>query len=393
MTKLSPSAWSSLRDLARGLGFHDLRATPARALAQARSEVFPDEPASTGLQEWLAAGQHGDMDWMAATAAQRQDPTIWWPGARTVLAGLVPHDEDGEPGDALPEDHAQGARGLVSRHAWGRDYHVVVKRLLMALGRRLEKEVPGARWRTCIDRGAAMEKPNAVLAGLGWIGKHGNLLRTDGSSWFFIGLLLTDVEVDADAPFTADHCGTCTACIDACPTGAIVAPQQVDARRCISYLTIETDSVPEPLREGVGRWVHGCDACQDACPWNRHRLRRGHGGLGVGPISRGPLLRDLLRLDDGAYAALTPKSALKRERRAGLVRNAALAAGNSGDRDLVPELADLLRDEDVSVRSHAAWALGRLGGSAAREALERTLRSDPDPRVRDEAEGSLARLP
>ena len=147
-----------------------------------------------------------------------------------------------------------------------------------------------------------MEKPLGVLAGLGWIGKHGNLLRRDGSSWFFVGLLLTDAELDAFEPFTADHCGTCTACIDACPTAAIVAPQVVDARRCISYLTIEIKgSAQRALRAQQQDWVFGCDACQDACPWNSHRSRTGHPRFAPGPLGKGPLLRDLLRLDPAAF--------------------------------------------------------------------------------------------
>jgi epoxyqueuosine reductase len=383
--KLSPSAWQSLRDLARELGFLDLGAAPARALAEWR------EP---GLRSWLGEGLHGEMGWLETTAAQREDPTLWWPAARTILAGIVSYDAEGEPGECdAPgqpgEGDASGARARVSRYAWGRDYHLVVKRMLIALGRRLEREVPGARWRTCVDRGTAMEKPWAQLAGLGWIGKHGNLLRTDASSWFFIGLLATDLEIDPSEPFATEHCGTCTACIDACPTGAIVAPQRVDARRCISYLTIELEGRASPaLREGSGAWVHGCDACQDACPWNRHRMRTGDRRFAEGPMGRGPLLRDLLRLDDAAFTAMTPRSALKREGRSAFVRNAAIAAGNSGDRELVPELAELTHDPSPLVRAHAAWALGRLGGAAARAALERA-RLDADAMVREEAEAAL----
>ena len=387
--RLAPSAWQSLRELARDLGFLEIGAAPAGALAELRGRLLRGG-ATTGLGEWLGDGRHGDMAYMEETAAQRADPRAWWRPARTVIAGLVPYDGPGEPGEGSAEGGgAEGPRAKVSRYAWGRDYHLVVKRMLMALGRRLQAEVPGADWRTCVDRGAAMEKPWAVLAGLGWIGKHGNLLRADASSWFFIGLLATDVEIDATEPFTAEHCGTCTACLEACPTGAIVAPQHVDARRCISYLTIETASpATDELRRATGAWVHGCDACQDACPWNRHRTRQGHPRLTSGPLGGAPLVRDLLRLDEATHRALTPKSALKREGHAGLVRNAAVAAGNSGDRALSPELAALLRDPEPGVRAHAAWALGRLGGQAARDALESALRDD-DPNVRAEARAAL----
>jgi epoxyqueuosine reductase len=255
----------------------------------------------------------------------------------------------------------------------------------------LEREVPGARFRLACDAQPLLEKPLAVLAGLGWIGKHGNLLRTTGSSWFFVAVLLTDAERDVLEPFTADHCGTCRACLDACPTGAIVAPQVVDARRCVSYLTIEHVGATDPsLREATGAWVFGCDACQDACPWNAHRTRGGHERLAPGPLGRGPLVRDLLTLDEAGFTLATPKSALKRAGRSGLVRSAATAAGNSGDLSLVPDLAALLRDPVPAVRAHAAWALGRLGGAAAWRALE-GARADEDEGVRAEVAGALAR--
>ncbi len=388
--KLSPSGWQALRELAGDLGFHDLGAVPAGSLADARAQAIPGAPRETGLREWLGAGRHGEMDYMARDAAARENPLVWWPGARTVIAGLVAHDAPGEPGEPAAGDSRPGARARVSRYAWGRDYHLVVKSMLMALGRRLEREVVGSNWRTCVDRGSAMEKPHAVLAGLGWLGKHGNVLRIDGASWFFIGLLLTDVEIDAGAPLAADHCGTCTACLEACPTAAILAPGVVDARRCISYTTIETVSItPVETRAGQGAWVHGCDACQDACPWNKHRHRAGHARFAEGPLGRAPLLRDLLRLDDAAFAALTPKSAVKREGRVGLVRNAAIAAGNSGDDGLEPELVALISDPAPGVRAHAAWALSRLGHSRGRAAVEGLL-GDPDGEVRAEAAALLA---
>jgi epoxyqueuosine reductase len=388
--RLTIAAWARLRERAAELGFEDLGAAPATALADARAAWRPGEPASTGLREWIAAGRHGSMRWMADRADEREDPRRWFPDARTLLVALVSHDAEGEPGEA--DGPPQEARGRISRHAWGRDYHLVVGRMLVELGRALEAEAPGARWRRSVDAGPLMEKPLGVLAGLGWIGRHGNLLRTDRSSWFFLGVLATDAELDQSEPFTARHCGTCRACIEACPTEAILEGAVVDARRCISYLTIELrDAAPADLRARQGDWVFGCDACQDACPWNRHRTREGHPRFGPGPLGRGPELRRLLRLDADGFRAATPKSGLKRARREGLVRSAATAAGNSDDRSLVPELSRLLReDADVSVRRHAAWALGRLRGPAARAALERA-RSDPSELVRAEVESALAR--
>ena len=398
MPRMTPSAFGALRDAAAQLGLPDLRATPAQDLAEARARLHPGAPASTGLADWLEAGRHGEMEWMAGTAELRMDPRAWWPPARTALVAAVDYDGIGEPGDADDTSEPGASRGRVSRYAWGRDYHDVIKTRLMALGRVLEREAPGASWRTCVDRGAAMEKPLAVLAGHGWIGRHGNLIGTRGASWQLLGVLLTDVEIEPDAPFAADHCGTCTACIDACPTGAIVGPAMVDARRCISYLTIEKDGASDrSLRSQQGSWVFGCDACQDACPWNRHRSRAGDPRLssprvasnGRQSIGRGPGLSALMQLDEAAFTRATPASAIKRTRRDGLVRNAATAAGNSGDDGLVPDLARLLREDPApSVREHAAWALGRLGGVTARRALEAAA-GDPDPGVRAEVSASL----
>jgi epoxyqueuosine reductase len=383
------SSWSALRDCALALGFQDLGATPARHLGQARREL--GGAASTGLPEWLDAGFHGDMAYMSAKAHERQDPAAWWPGARTAIVGLVSHDGDGEPGDAADAGASLQPRSRISRYAWGRDYHAVVTGMLKALGQALVREVPGATWRKAVDRSAVMEKPLAVLAGLGWIGKHGNLLRTSGSSWYFLGILLTDAELDLFEPFATEHCGTCTACIDACPTAAIVAPQVVDARRCISYLTIETrKAVPAELRQRQGSWVFGCDACQDACPWNRHRTREGDARFAPRLLGRGPSTRALLRLDEATFRAQTSRSALRRAGRDGLVRSAATSAGNSGDTSLVADLAPLLDDPAAAVRAHAAGALGRLGGDAARRALERARRDD-DASVRFEAEQALER--
>lgn len=383
--KIGPRAWADTCERAAELGFDGLGAAHAEELGAARARLGGAHEGSSGLAEWLRAGHHGSMGWMAGRVAEREDPRAWFSGARTVLVGLVSHDASGEPGDPGTEG-GPGPRGRIARYAWGRDYHLVVGRMLVELGRFLEREVPGVRWRRSVDTGPLMEKPLAVLAGLGWVGKHGNLLRTRGSSWTSIGVLVTDAEMSPSEPFATDHCGTCTACMDACPTGAIVRPSVVDSRRCISHATIELrEAAPRELRGSQGSWVFGCDACQDVCPWNRHRSRSGDPRFTPGPLGRGPLLSELLQLDAARFRQATPKSALKRARREGLVRSAATAAGNSGDTDLVPLLGRLLDDPDESVRTHAAWALGRLGGRQARDLLDRVAR-DPAVGVRREAE-------
>ncbi len=383
-TRVTPSAWNRLRERAREIGFADLGVTSATALAAARAGALPGDPASTGLEDWLAVGMHGEMKWMGERAAEREDPRVWFPEARSLLVGLVPYDGPGEPGDG------DEPTGRITRFAWGRDYHLVVGKMLVELGRALEDEAPGSRWRRTVDAGPLMEKPLAVLAGLGWIGKHGNLLRTEGSSWFFIGVLATDVELGPSEPFSSEHCGSCRACIEACPTDAILDSKVVDARRCISYLTIELrDAAPMELRAKQQDWVFGCDACQDACPWNSHRSRHGHPRFAPGPLGPGPSLRRLLSLDQDGFREATPKSAIKRAKRDGLVRSAATAAGNSGDRSLVEPLGELLADDPTpSVRRHAAWALGRLGGKDARAALEASAK-EADERVRLEVREAL----
>ncbi|MGC9336426.1 MAG: tRNA epoxyqueuosine(34) reductase QueG, partial [Anaerolineae bacterium] len=255
----------------------------------------------------------------------------------------------------------EGHRGRVSRYAWGTDYHDVILRKMHQLAQWISEQL-GRRltYRTYVDTGPLLERELAQQAGLGWIGKNANLIHPKLGSYFFLGELLTDLELEPDAPFSDERCGSCTACLDACPTGALTAPHTLDARRCISYLTIEhRGAIPEETRPLIGDWVFGCDVCQEVCPWNR---RFAHPG-------RRPAFRavhdtldlvEMLKLDEDAFRSRFRETPLWRARRAGLARNAAVVLGNLGDPRAIPALEHALSDADPLVAEHALWALSRL---------------------------------
>jgi epoxyqueuosine reductase len=305
------------------------------------------------LQEWLSADHHGDMEWMAARADQRASPQSLWPEAQSVImlgmsyAPAAPH-----PADAR--------RGIISHYAQGADYHDVVKKALKALARWLVEE-SGCALKVFVDTAPVMEKPLAARAGLGWQGKHTNLVSRSHGSWLFLGAIMTDKVLVHDQP-EKDHCGSCSACQSACPTDAFPAPYQLDARRCISYLTIEHKGpIPEEFRVAIGNRIYGCDDCLLACPWNKfadtaaaHRSFWGRAEL------KAPALADLLALDDAGFRQVFSGSPIKRIGRNRMVRNAAIAAGNSGDAALLPALSALGDDENDAVREAASWAIARL---------------------------------
>jgi epoxyqueuosine reductase len=316
-----------------------------------RVAIGPASPPAHGpeFERWLAAGYAGTMAYLGRGRDARLDPAALLPGARSVIAVASSHK---------PEEEAPGW-APVARYARGRDYHDVMRPRLAALGEALrELAGPETRSRSCIDTSAVLERDLAARAGLGWIGKNTNLLREDLGSFFFIGLVLTTAELAADEP-VADRCGSCTACLDACPTQAFVAPYVLDARRCISYLTIEhRGPIDEGLRDRLGGWVFGCDVCQTVCPWNRKA-----------PASREPAFRpsaplepieSLLTLDEAGFRARFKGSAVRRARRAGLVRNVALVLGNGRRRESLVALRKLACDPDPTVRDAARWALERL---------------------------------
>jgi epoxyqueuosine reductase len=332
------------KELAAGVGF-DLTGV-------ARADAPPD---LAFFAEWVARGHAGDMAYLSSQVAKRSDLRAAFPWARSVVCVGLQYDTPHPYSTDAPPD-----RGWISRYAWGDDYHDVMKAMLDRLADGLRDEAGPFEARSYVDTGPIAEKAWAAAAGIGAWGKNGCLLHPEQGSWFFLGELVTDLDLPADAP-RPDLCGTCTACLEACPTGALVEPYVLDATRCISYLTIEVKGeVPEGRREGVGRHVFGCDICQDVCPWNRRRRHHGEAAFEPRPGAAAPDLADLARLGEEAFRERFRRSPVKRAKRRGLLRNVAVALGNAGGAGQRPVLERLAGDEDAVVREHAAWALRRL---------------------------------
>jgi len=307
------------------------------------------------LAAFVEAGRHGEMGWMETTLERRRHPTAMWPDARTaVVLGL----NYGPAVDPRPELEDRSA-GYISVYARGDDYHEVIKGRLKTLAGQLAARL-GAEVKVFVDTAPLMEKPLAQRAGLGWQGKHTNLLSRELGNWLFLGVILTAADIPPDAPET-EHCGTCTACLDACPTQAFPAPFQLDARRCLSYLTIEfAGPWPEEFRVATGSRIYGCDDCLAACPWNKFAEAAREGRLKARAALQAPRLADLLTLDDAAFRALFARSPVKRIGRNRFVRNVLYAAGNSGDAGLMAPVKALTGDPDPVVADAARWALARL---------------------------------
>jgi epoxyqueuosine reductase len=308
------------------------------------------------LNEWLTAYYHGTMDWMAARADQRATPQSLWPEARSVIALGMSYAPAEDPLRLADVGHV----GRISVYAQGADYHDVVKRNLKALARWLV-EAGGGDLKVFVDTAPVMEKPLGQAAGLGWQGKHTNLVSRDHGSWLFLGAIMTTLELEADAPHE-NRCGNCDACQRACPTDAFPAPYRLDARRCISYLTIEHKGpIPHEFRAAVGNRIYGCDDCLAVCPWNKFADSAAANKAFVARAELAvPELADLLALDDAGFRQVFSGSPIKRIGRNRMVRNAAIAAGNSGDARLVAPLQLLLNDADEVVREATDWALSRL---------------------------------
>ena len=344
----------ALEEQARALGFSAIGVAPADAAPAAGER----------LRQWLAEGCHGDMIWMEETVARRSSPNGLWPEAKSVIALGMSYAPAGDP-LALA---ARPDLGRISVYAQGGDYHDLIKKALKALARWLVEEAR-CELKVFVDTAPVMEKPLAEAAGLGWQGKHTNLVSREDGSWLFLGAIYTTLEIEPDVPHVA-RCGSCSACLDACPTNAFPAPFRLDARRCISYLTIEHKGpIPDEFREAIGNRIYGCDDCLAVCPWNRFAdVARANRAFLPRAELAAPRLADLLALDDAAFRQVFAGSPIKRIGRGRMVRNAAIAAGNSGRAELVPVLQGLTRDEDAVVAEAAQWALGRLKPSPSKEA-------------------------
>ncbi len=331
---------AAVKDEARRLGFDAAAIGPAGPPAH-----------GAAFERWLDEGRAGGMEWLARTRRERLDPGLLLPGVRAVVAVGLSYN----PGET---ETSRPGPMRVARYAGNRDYHDVMRPRLEALGAFIGRAAGAeVRSRAAVDTSAVLERDLAARAGLGWIGKNTNLLTPFLGSYFFIGIVLTTAEPAFDAAI-ADHCGTCTACLDACPTAAFTAPYVLDARRCISYLTIEhRGDIDETLRPGIGAWAFGCDVCQEVCPWNRKAATTKEPAFASRET---PSPEAVLELDEAAFRARFRRSALWRARRSGLLRNAAIVLGNRGDRRAVPALERATGDHDAVVSTAAAWALGQL---------------------------------
>jgi epoxyqueuosine reductase len=367
---------SALAREAQTLGFDCIGVTDPGALGEAGKH----------FQKFLEAGSHGDMDWLAANPERRMDPRVLWPGVRSIIMLGVNYGPDENPLLLL----AQRTRGAISAYAQGDDYHDVIKKRLKTLARWLAATT-GDGVKVFVDTAAVMEKPLAQAAGLGWQGKHTNLVSREFGSWLFLGAIFSASDLPRDAA-DIDHCGSCTACQDICPTAAFPAPYKLDARRCISYLTIESKGpIPHEFRKSIGNRIYGCDDCLAVCPWNKFAQEGREAKLAARAELREPQLAELARLDDAAFRALFAKSPVKRIGRDRFVRNVLIAIGNSGDKILAREAERLLDDESPLVRGAAVWALSQLTAPEAFEALAaQTSGREADETVRAEWRHSAA---
>jgi epoxyqueuosine reductase len=312
----------------------------------------------------VAAGHHGSMAWLEETAARRGDPRTLWPDVRSIVMLGMNYGPDTDPREAL----AQRDRGAISVYAQNRDYHDVIKGKLKELAGKIAAR-GGAEVKVFVDTAPVMEKPLAEAAGLGWQGKHTNLVSRAFGSWLFLGSIFTTAELTPDAA-EEDHCGSCRACLDICPTNAFPSPYRLDARRCISYLTIENKGpIPLEFRQAIGNRIYGCDDCLAACPWNKFARVASEAKFVAREDLRNPSLASLLTLDDAGFRTMFSGSPVKRIGRDRFLRNVLIAAGNSGDASLAERCRSLLDDASPLVRGAAVWALSRLISRSALRAL------------------------
>jgi epoxyqueuosine reductase len=350
---ISPEALKrQVTEAALALGFDLCRIAPAA-----------EAPHASVYRDWIGEGAHGEMAWLARDPGRRSDPRQVLPGARSVIVLALNYWQGPRPGDAPHGTHGSygsyaPATGRVARYAWGDDYHDLIEARLRALGDLLAAH--GGVQKPYVDTGPVLERDFAALAGAGWHGKSTMLLHPRLGTWFFLAVILTTLELPPDVPL-ADRCGKCTRCIDACPTAAITAPHRVDARRCISYLTIENKGpIPGEFREAIGDRIYGCDDCLDACPWNRFAAESREAAFAARSHTVGRPLRDYLDLDDDAFRRLFRGSPILRIKRRGFLRNVCVALGNVGAAGDLPALERAATDPEPLIAEHAAWAVGQI---------------------------------
>ena len=360
----------ALRAEALALGFQSLRVTTPDAI----------EDAERHLTEFLDAGRHGDMTWLAATAKRRGHPRTLWPEARSVVMLGMSYAPVGDPLEALNEP----SRGVISVYAHGKDYHDILKSKLKQLAGSLAAR-SGAEVKVFVDTAPVMEKPLAAAAGVGWQGRHTNLVSREHGSWLFLGAIFTTAALPPDDP-EEDYCGSCRRCLDVCPTRAFPAPYVLDARRCLAYLTIEHKGhIPVEFRHPMGNRVFGCDDCLAVCPWNKFAAAAREARFAARPETDNPPLAELLELDDRAFRARFAGTPVKRTGRDRFLRNVLIAAGNSGEPSLIVKIEPLLADASPLVRAMAVWAMRQLTRDTIGERVRRShLAREGDSEVRAE---------
>lgn len=366
-----PNLTARIREEALRLGFFKIGIAAAGEL-----------PWRKHFENWLAQGMHGKMAYLERQAEKRKSPELVLGGVRSILVFAMNYHAD-------CTRSTEPLRGRISRYAWGEDYHDVLAGRLDLLLDSIKRQAPAADGLCYADAGPVMEKVWGAHSALGWMGKHSNLITRSHGSWFFIGVILLNLELACDTA-ERDYCGTCRRCIRACPTGAIVAPYQVDARLCISYLTIELRGLIAPeLRPLIGNRIFGCDDCQEACPWNRFAVLTAEKAFRPRAAGCMPELAPLVSITEREFADRFRASPVRRARREGLVRNVVIALGNSHDPEAIPALKAALHDISALVRRHAAWALGQIKTAAALQVLREARKQEPDAGVMEEIEDAL----
>lgn len=366
---MSENIKADIRTEALGLGFDQV------------GFIRADLPSATAAHydRFIELGRHGDMAWMAEKRDRRAHPQGLWADARSIIMLAMNYGPDQDPTADL--EHKEN--GVISVYARNKDYHDLVKKRLKALARWLHA-THGVGVKVFVDTAPVMEKPLAALAGLGWQGKHTNLVSRELGSWTFIGSVFTTLELPPDAPET-DHCGSCRNCLDICPTNAFPAPYELDARRCISYLTIETrQQIAREFRSAIGNRIYGCDDCLAVCPWNKFAQTAREAAFHHRDELKAPSLRNLVTLDDASFRALFSGSPIKRIGRDRFIRNVLVAIGNSNDPTLVPNAVSQLKDPNPLVRGMAIWAIQQLDRAEFERRRAEFLSQEDDPLVQAE---------